>query len=138
MQFSRLICIIRTLIPKSSPSFIQLLASQFPRWHIIGTLLRYDVQRQQALPGGMSKSMLEMIGKKVPPPNSNFWDHSAWQLFAFLQAECFDVEKICARRSCGSNGVQRCTMCKQVQYCGDTCQKKCVFSLCSRRFDSIR
>jgi hypothetical protein len=128
VQLSRIVLIIRALTPKSSPSFVQHLSSQFPRWHIIGTLLRYDAQRQQTLPAGMSKSALETIGKKVPPPDSNFWDHIAWQLFASLQAECFDLGKMCARRSCGSNGVQKCTMCQKVQYCGETCQKKCVFS----------
>ncbi|KAF9533053.1 hypothetical protein CPB83DRAFT_845740 [Crepidotus variabilis] len=117
MQLTRLFSIIDTTTATSSPALLRLLKTQFPRWKIIGTLVRHDVQQQQITgpphtppPGVMA------------PPESGFWNHGLWQCFGNLQLKCMD-KTLCGKRGCDNLGTITC-MCGVVKYCSDNCKTK--------------
>jgi hypothetical protein len=61
------------------------------------------------------KSMLESGGRRS---RHRIAISGTIVLDSCLRPECFDLENVCTRRSCGSNGVIMCTMCNAVRYCG--------------------
>lgn len=112
--------VLTNVLNKNTTPLVRPLGTQFPRWRIIGTLLKHDIERQQAAgpPPNVTRDM-------VPPSTSNIWDHAAWQSFAGLQSKCFDFGKTCARRGCGKDGVISCK-CNEILYCTEACQTKYV------------
>ncbi|KAG5641720.1 hypothetical protein DXG03_004390 [Asterophora parasitica] len=93
MLLGRLAGLLDTVVTEGTPSLRQLFGTQFPRFRTIGTLIRHDMQRQIA--SGVPKAVL---GPDAPPPNSNIWDHGAWQAFAGLQAASVDFQTVCGKR----------------------------------------
>ncbi|RDB20304.1 hypothetical protein Hypma_012656 [Hypsizygus marmoreus] len=121
MQISRMTGVIGNIVIKGAPALTRVLKDQFPRWRIIGTLLKHDIMRQQVVgpPPPVSSG-------KLPPKDSGVWDHSAWQCVLGLQSSCFDLGKSCGKRGCGKDGMEKesCAKCKLVLYCSEACRTK--------------
>ncbi|KAG6907191.1 hypothetical protein DXG01_010034 [Tephrocybe rancida] len=127
MQVTRIGSILEGLLPTSTPSTIQLYCSQFPCWRILGVLFQHDLKRQIANGGGPPTVIPGSLG----PPDSNVWDHGAWQVWGNVHYLCFDLEESCRRRGCGNtlegNGQAQvlCKFkCQEARYCGETCRDK--------------
>ncbi|KAF5371518.1 hypothetical protein D9615_009617 [Tricholomella constricta] len=118
MQLGRLAGVLETVLGQGTPALRQLFRTQFPRWRTLGTLIRHDIKRQRAT--GPPKPIVQ---GKIPPPDSNVWDHGAWQCFAALQASCIDLDTACGKRGCENIGTRLCT-CEVVRYCSEGCQNK--------------
>lgn len=118
VQLSTIASIINGLIPTAQPPFVRLLGTQFPRWRLIGTIVRHDAKRQ-----GREGPPQLTPDDGLPHPESNLWDHGAWQTLASLQNQCFDLEKTCAKRGCGNAGIELCK-CEAVVYCSEACRTK--------------
>ncbi|KAF9457404.1 hypothetical protein BDZ94DRAFT_1273319 [Collybia nuda] len=118
MQISTISSVINGLIQNAQPPFVRLLGTQFPRWRLIGTILKHDIKRQ-----GIEGPPQISQSNDLPDPESNIWDHGAWQTLVSLQNACFDLGKTCAKRGCGNTGVSLCK-CEAVLYCSDACRTK--------------
>ena len=119
--------IIELTITEGPPSLLGIFRTQFPRWRILGTLLRHDLARQQ-----ISGPPPVPISNVVAPRDSHFWDHSVWQCFASLQFKCMDKSK-CAKRGCENEGIIVC-MCQSTKYCSEACKTKCVLFIHSHLY----
>ncbi|RDB20306.1 hypothetical protein Hypma_012650 [Hypsizygus marmoreus] len=119
MQLGRLTGVIDHIVIQGTPSLTRVMKDQFPRWRILGTILKRDIMRQRVV-----GPPPPITPDKVPPKDSNVWDHGAWQCFLALQSSCFDLGKTCGKRGCGKDGTQSCTTCKVVLYCSEACQTK--------------
>ena len=119
--------IIELTITEGPPSLLSIFRTQFPRWRILGTLLRHDLARQQ-----ISGPPPVPISNVVAPRDSHLWDHSVWQCFASLQFKCMDKSK-CAKRGCENEGIIVC-MCQSTKYCSEACKTKCVLFIHSHLY----
>lgn len=117
VQLTRIWMSIADALRDASPGLLKLLRAQFPRWKLVGFLIRHDIELQQG-----QKPVPPEPGK-VPAQDAQIWDHSCWQALVGLQLHDFDWT-LCARRGCGKKGAARCAQCNEVQYCGQECQKK--------------
>ena len=125
MQLTRLVTVIENTISAGTPSLLHLFRTQFPRWRILGTLIRNDIARQQ-----ISGPPPAPIPNKIAPRDSHVWDHSVWQCFGALQFTCMD-KTACAKRGCENAGVIAC-MCQTTKYCSEACKNKYVsFHICT-------
>lgn len=91
----------------------KLFRKQFPRWRTTFALLKFYVETSP--PGS------------VPDLNAEYLDRRtlSWMLFVKLQSVC-KPKTLCGRRGCKKDGVQVCSGCKIVFYCGADCQKRYV------------
>jgi hypothetical protein len=121
VQLTRLASIIESTISGGAPSLLRLFRTQFPRWRILGTLIRNDIARQQI--SGPPPAPIPSI---VAPRDSHFWDHGVWQCFGSLQFKCMD-NAACGKRGCENAGIIVC-MCQVTKYCSEACKTKCVHS----------
>jgi hypothetical protein len=121
VQLTRLTNVIESTISAGTPSLLQLFRTQFPRWRILGTLIRHDIARQQ-----ISGPPPALIPNKLAPRDNHLWDHSVWQFFASLQSKCMD-KTACGKRGCENAGTIVC-MCQVTKYCSEACKTKCVHS----------
>jgi len=121
VQLTRLATTIESTISGATPSLLRLFRTQFPRWRILGTLIRHDIARQQ-ITGPPPPPIPDVIA----PRDSNFWDHGVWQCFGSLQFKCMD-KSACGKRGCGNPGIIVC-MCQITKYCSEACKNKCVHS----------
>ncbi|KDR75040.1 hypothetical protein GALMADRAFT_522291 [Galerina marginata CBS 339.88] len=120
MQLTRLVSIIDTIVSEDKPALLRLYRTQFPRWRILGTLIRHDIKQQQAtgLPPPAPTPGV------IAPSDSNLWDHSVWQCFGSLQIKCMD-RKVCGKRGCENENTGKFVcQCQAVEYCSETCQTK--------------
>ncbi|KDR75038.1 hypothetical protein GALMADRAFT_211363 [Galerina marginata CBS 339.88] len=119
MQLGWLASLTDTTVKAGPPSLSRFLGAQFPRWRLLGTLIKHDIERQQ-ITGPPSISERD----EVPPADSNVWDHGVWQCFGSLQARCMD-ETLCSKRGCENEvtGTFFC-QCEFAKYCSKTCQTK--------------
>lgn len=125
MQLTRLVNIIEGTISEGTPTLRGLFSTQFPRWRILGVLIRNDVERQKI--SGPPSASVPLV---VSPPDSQIWDHSVWQCFGALQFTCMD-KTACAKRGCENAGVIAC-MCQTTKYCSEACKNKYVsFHICT-------
>ena len=86
---------------------------QFPRWRTSFALLKFYVETSPAGPvPDLSTGDLD-------------WRTVAWMLFVKVQSVC-KPKALCGRRGCKKDGVQVCSGCKVVFYCGADCQKRYV------------
>jgi hypothetical protein len=95
---------------------------QFPRWRIIGTLMKRDLEAQQA--EGYDAPRLPTPGEAVPPEDP-VWRQASWQCWAGIENVCFDWD-LCGRRTCGKVGVILCSGCAAAKYCSGGCLTKYV------------
>ena len=125
MQLTRLVNIIEGTISEGTPTLRGHFRTQFPRWRILGVLIRNDVERQKI--SGPPSACVPLV---VSPPDSQIWDHSVWQCFGALQFTCMD-KTACAKRGCENVGVIAC-MCQTTKYCSEACKNKYVsFHICT-------
>ncbi|KIM48738.1 hypothetical protein M413DRAFT_437915 [Hebeloma cylindrosporum] len=117
MQLSRLAGIIESTISEGTPSLLRLFRTQFPRWRILGVLIRHDIERQQIT--GPPPAPIPGV---VPASDSHIWDHGVWQCFGSLQLKCMD-KTACGKRGCEKPGTIAC-MCEATKYCSEACKTK--------------
>lgn len=119
MQIGRLTGVLDNVLKQGTPALRQLLRTQFPRWRTLSALIRHDMQRQfQAGPPQ------PFAPGKIPPPDSNIWDHGAWQCFCALQWSCIDLRTACGKRGCDKAATTIVCQCQVVRYCSEACQIK--------------
>lgn len=121
MQLTRLISVTESTISAGAPSLLNLFRTQFPRWRILGTLIRNDIARQKN-----SGPPPAPIRNKLAPRDGHLWDHGVWQCFGSLQFRCKD-KTACGKRGCENAGIIAC-MCQVTKYCSEACKTKCVHS----------
>ncbi|KDQ07619.1 hypothetical protein BOTBODRAFT_598562 [Botryobasidium botryosum FD-172 SS1] len=117
VQLTRLASVIETTVVGGSPALQNLYRTQFPRWRLLGTLIRHDVKKQQV--AGPPPNPIPGL---IAPPDSALWDHAVWQCFGSLQFRCMD-KALCGKRGCGNPGSIAC-MCQVVKYCSEDCKTK--------------
>jgi hypothetical protein len=122
VQLGRIFDSVMSTIERGSPATQSLYSTQFPRWRILGTLIRYDVNKQKE--AGSLPSFAPFGPGMIPPPDSAIWDHGVWQGFATLQYTCRDAT-LCGKRGCENPGTILC-MCETVKYCSENCKSKWV------------
>ncbi|KAG5651860.1 hypothetical protein H0H81_007140 [Sphagnurus paluster] len=119
VQIGRLTGVLDNVLKQGTPALRQLLRTQFPRWRTLSALIRHDMQRQfQAGPPQ------PFAPGKIPPPDSNIWDHGAWQCFCALQWSCIDLRTACGKRGCDKAATTIVCQCQVVRYCSEACQIK--------------
>lgn len=110
------------------PSIYPILRSQLPRPRSLRALFdaSFSGPQRQTPPRIITVSMVS-IGPTLPRDivSVGFCGLKGWVSLERLQHAC-GVHRQCMRRGCTNRWTARCKACRNTQYCGAECQKRCV------------